>query len=66
MKDNKLSLLTTEAMPAEDIVKRDTEAALKEAQARKAANADDADRRTAEINRARQMLHLVEQLGDKV
>ena len=66
MKDNKLSLLTTEAMPAEDIVKRDTEAALKEAQARKATNAEDADRRTAEINRARQMLSLAEQLGNKV
>ena len=66
MKDNKLSLLTTEAVPAEDIVKRDTEAALKEAQARKSTNLEEADRRTAEIERAKHLLSLVEKLGNKI
>jgi len=58
MKGNKLSLLSEEAIPAEKIDAKTAEAALKEAQARKATTDEEVTRRDREETRARAMIHL--------
>src|SRR5258708_4152796 len=61
MKDDKLSLVTTEAVPVEEISKPDAEASLKEAEARVARTDEEVARRDREVSRARTMISLVGQ-----
>jgi F-type H+-transporting ATPase subunit epsilon len=58
MKDNRLSLVTEEAIPAQEIVRTDVEAALREAQARVALSDDDVQARRRKINRGKTLLQL--------
>ena len=58
MKDNQLSIMTGEAVPAEEVVKQDAEAALKEAQARVARTDEEVARRDRELRRARSLIGL--------
>jgi F-type H+-transporting ATPase subunit epsilon len=58
MKDNKLSLVTAEARPAEEIVRTEAEASLKEAQARVAHTPDESTKRDRELRRARAMVEV--------
>jgi F-type H+-transporting ATPase subunit epsilon len=58
MKDNKLSLVTAEARPAEEIVRTEAEASLKEAQARVTHTPDESTKRDRELRRARAMIEV--------
>ncbi len=60
MKDNKLTLLASEAVPAQEMSKQDAQAALKEAQARVANTDEEVARRDREMTRARTMLRVLE------
>jgi len=66
VKDNRLSLLTSEAVPAGDIVRQDMQAALAEAQARVATTDEEVAKKTREVNRAKVMLTLHDQVKDGV
>lgn len=61
MKDNRLSLVTDEAVPAEEIVRKDAEASLREAEAKPAVTDEEVARQQRRIARSRAMLHLLEQ-----
>lgn len=58
MVDNRLSLLTEEAIPAGEINAEEARAALKEAEARKALTEEEVDKRDREMTRARVMINL--------
>lgn len=58
MKDNNLSLVTGEARQAEEIVRTEAEAALKEAEARVARSDDEVTRKEREIRRARGLIEV--------
>ena len=62
MKGQRLTLLTTEAVEAANLVRQDAEASLKEARARRVRNLEEADRRTAEVARAKTLLHLADRV----
>lgn len=66
MIDNKLTLLTAEAVPAETIVRKDVEAAMKESEARVALSDEDVARKGREINRGRVMLELLEHINNGI
>lgn len=66
MKDNKLSLMTTEAIPAEKVVKQEIVASLKAAEAMTADNTEEANRKTRELNRAKSILKMLEDFGNKI
>ena len=66
MKDNKLSLMTTEAIPAEKVVKQEVVASLNAAEALASATTEEANRKTREINRAKSMLKMLEDFGNKI
>lgn len=61
MKDNRLTVLTDEAIPAEQITRTDAEAALREAEARRGDTPAEAERRRKDLDRARAMLTLASQ-----
>jgi F-type H+-transporting ATPase subunit epsilon len=65
MKDNRLSLLTSEAMPAQDIVKSNAETDLKAANDRKARAEAELDKKERQQNRARQLIHVCEKFGNR-
>lgn len=58
MKDDRLSVLTSEAIESDEIDSQAATAALNEAQARRAFNDDEIRRRDRQLNRARAMLRL--------
>ena len=60
MKDNRLTLLTAEAVAAEDIVRSEQVAAIKEAQALVATTDEAAARRDRDRERARTLIELAE------
>lgn len=66
MKDNKLSLMTTEAIPAEKVIKQEVIASLKAAEALVADDTATAERKTSEINRAKSMLHMLEEFDNRI
>ena len=66
MKDNELSLVTPEAVPAEMIVHQDALAALREAEARVAVKEDDLAAKNRQVRRAHSLLALFERHGNKV
>jgi F-type H+-transporting ATPase subunit epsilon len=59
VKDNRLSILTTEAVEKTEVNVTETRAALKEAEARKALTDEEVARRDREVKRAKTMLQLV-------
>lgn len=65
MKDNQLSLLTTEAIPAEQIVHQEALEGLKQAEASKASTAQEVAERTRRIERAQTLLQLVDKAGQQ-
>ena len=58
VKDNRLSLLTTEAVEKTEVNVEETRAALKEAEARRALSDEEVARKHREVNRAKTMLEL--------
>ena len=64
MKDNRLTLLSDEAVPADQIDHDQAKAAYKTAQADKAVGDTQTDRRNRQLNRARAMLRLLDQRRD--
>ena len=65
MKDNRLSLLTAEAVPADQIVKSNAEADLKTARERQARSDDALDQKERDLNRARQLIHVSEKFAGR-
>jgi F-type H+-transporting ATPase subunit epsilon len=63
MKDNKLVLLTPEAVPAEDIVEHDAAAALQKAQGEHAISDDQVARKERLVGRAKALLALQHTAG---
>ncbi|MFW6061026.1 MAG: ATP synthase F1 subunit epsilon [Phycisphaeraceae bacterium] len=61
MKDDRLTVLTDEATPADQIDRKEAEAALKEALARRAISPDEVAQRDRDTARARGMLAAVKQ-----
>jgi len=66
MKGNELSLLTEEAIPAEDIVAADAEQSLRDAAAVTAVKDDEVAAKNRRINRARAMVRLAERGGGRI
>ena len=66
MKDNKLSLVADEAMPADQIVLAKTEADMKAAVARVARTEEEVNGKLRAIDRARQMAAVHEKAGGKI
>jgi F-type H+-transporting ATPase subunit epsilon len=66
MKDNKLSLVADEAMPADQIVKSTAEADMKAALARVARNEEEIERKLRSIDRARQLSAVHAKGGGKI
>ncbi len=66
VKDNRLTLLTHETIPAEEIVRQDTQAALKEAEARVALTDDEVARKQRAVQRNKLMLELLEHIHDGI
>lgn len=66
MKNNKLTLLSSEAIPAEDIVKGDVETALQEARSSESKTVDAVDDKTRKVNRAKTMINMVDELANKI
>lgn len=60
MKDNRLSLLTDEAVLADEIVREEVDKALEEATQLSAATLDQVEERRRRVSRARTLLHLDE------
>ena len=60
MKDNRLALLADDASDAGKLDREEITAMLKEATARVATTVEDVEKRTREINRAKAMLELLE------
>lgn len=60
MKDNRLSLLTDEAVLADEIVREEVDKALEEATQLSAATLDQVEERRRRVSRARTLLHLAE------
>jgi len=60
MKDNRLSVITEEAIPAQEVVRSDAEAGLREAEARVALTDDEVDARLRKINRGKTLLQLAQ------
>lgn len=60
MKDNRLSLLTDEAVLADEIVREEVGKALEEATQLSAATLDQVEERRRRVSRARTLLHLAE------
>ena len=60
MKDDRLSLLTDEAIPAEQIVREEARAALEKAQGLSAHTQEDVSSRQRQIERAKALQHLLE------
>jgi F-type H+-transporting ATPase subunit epsilon len=60
MKDNRLAVLTEEAIGSEEIVRQDVEAARKEAEARVARSDEEVAKRDRQINRARHLIDVLE------
>ena len=56
MKDNRLSLVTGEAVAAEEVSRTDAEASLKEAEARQARTDEEVAKKQRSINRAKSLL----------
>lgn len=65
MENDRLAVLTEQAIGVEDMVRQDVEAELKEAQARIATDIETAERRDREIHRAKTMLHIIDEHGAK-
>lgn len=66
MKDNKLSIVADEAVPAEEIVRSKAQNALDEAMKLKASDEATAEKKSRAISRARGLLELVEKHGNKL
>ena len=66
MKGNQLSLLTEEAIPAENIVAADAEQSLRDAAEVTAVKDDEVAAKDRRINRARAMVHLAERGGGRI
>lgn len=60
MKDNRLTLVTEEAIPAQEIVRGEVEAAMREAEARVSLTDDEVKAKLRKINRGRILLSLAE------
>ncbi len=65
MKDDKLSLLTQEAVAAEEVVRKDAEAALEKARAIPPTTDAEFERRQRGLRRAQSLLELVDHLNAK-
>jgi F-type H+-transporting ATPase subunit epsilon len=63
MKDDRLSLLSEEAVAAEEIVQQYVEADLKAAEALKAVTDEEVARKQRKVTRARALLHLLREHG---
>lgn len=63
MKDNRLTLLTDEALPPDQIDREQVEAAYKAAQSSKAVGQEQTNQRNRQLNRARAMMSFLEQRG---
>ncbi|MEX0777981.1 MAG: ATP synthase F1 subunit epsilon [Phycisphaeraceae bacterium] len=61
MKDNWLSILTSEAITPDEVNRQDIQASLKEAEARQASTTEEVEQRSRQINRARALLSLGQQ-----
>ena len=66
MQGNHLSLLTSEAVPGEDIVLRDAEGMLQEATGLEAVSDEDVLRKHRQVTRARALIGLAQRLGNKI
>lgn len=66
MKDNRLSLLTSEAVPAEDIVRADAEKSLQEAAETRAATVDEVEKKQRQVERARQLISMADKHGQRI
>jgi F-type H+-transporting ATPase subunit epsilon len=64
MLDNHLTLLTPEAVPAMDIVGKDAQAALTQAEALHAITDQEVAQKQRQVNRAKALLHLLETRGN--
>jgi hypothetical protein len=62
MKGQRLTLLTTQAYDAANVTRQSVETSLKEARSRSARNLEEADRRTADVARAKGLLHLADRV----
>ena len=60
MKDNKLSMLATEALPAEGITREDAEQSLEQARLRTSQTTDEVAEKQQQISRAKAMLRLAQ------
>ena len=63
MKDNKLTVLTSDAVKSDEVVRADAEKALAEANARQATSAEDLDKKQRAIRKATAMLAIVKLAG---
>lgn len=66
MKDDKLSLVADEAMPADEIVRSTAEADMKAALAKTARDEAEIERKLRAIDRARQMTAIYDKVGGKI
>ena len=66
MKGSDLSLLTEEAIPAEDIVAADAEQSLRQAAKVEAVKDDQVAARDRRVNRARAMVHLAQRVDGRI
>jgi F-type H+-transporting ATPase subunit epsilon len=64
VRDNHLTLLTPEAVPAMDIVGKDAQAALRQAEAMHAITDQQVTHKQRQVTRAKTLLHLLETRGD--
>lgn len=66
MKGDNLSLMTTECIPAESVVKQEIIDQLHKAQAMEATTTAQAEEKTRLLNRSRMMLQMLEEFGNKL
>lgn len=66
VKDNDLSLLTTEALPAEQVVRHEIVEKLKAAQAMNADTTEQAEQKTNQINRNKAILAMLDEFDNKI
>lgn len=66
MKDNSLSLITSQAMAAEQFSKQDVASQLKEAEARVTSTTEEADKRRKDVQRAKAVLEMLAHVDNKI
>lgn len=66
MKDNSLSLITSQATAAEQFSKQDVASQLKEAEARVTSTTEEADKRRKDVQRAKAVLEMLAHVDNKI